>query len=43
MCVNFVLLTDSAAGNEVIDKDGESRPPKVPFNDGLGAKTSEVA
>ena len=43
MCANFVLLVDGAAGDEVIDKDGKSRPPKVVFNDGLGEKTSEVS
>ena len=42
MCANFVLLADGAASNEVIDEDGKSRPPKVVFNDGPGAKTSEV-
>ena len=43
MRANFVLLADSAAGNKVIDKDRESRPPKVAFNNGLGAETSEMA
>ena len=43
MCANFVLLANSAAGNKVIDKDGKSRPPKVAFNNGLDAKTSEMA
>ena len=43
MCANFVLLADGVAGNEVIDEDGKSRPPKVTFNDGLGAETSEMA
>ena len=43
MCANLVLLADGAAGNKVIDEDGKSRPPKVAFNDGLGAKASEMA
>ena len=43
MCAGFVLLADGAASNEVVDEDRKSRPPKVAFNDGLGAKTSEMA
>ena len=43
MCTDFVLLADGTASNKVIDEDGKSRPPKVAFNDGFGAKTSEMA
>ena len=40
MSASFVLL---ATGNEVIDKYRKSRPPKITFHNGLGAKTSKVA
>ena len=43
MCTGSVLLANGAARNKVIDENGKSRPPKVAFNDGLGAKTSEMA
>ena len=39
VCVDFILLANGATGNE----DGKSRPPKVTFNDSLGAKTSKMA
>ena len=42
MCTSFVLLANSAAGNEVVDEDGKSGPPKVTFNDGFGAKASKM-
>ena len=43
MSASLVLLANGTASNEVVDKHGEARPPKVPFNNGLGAKTPEVA
>ena len=43
MCVSHVLLANGTAGDEVIDKHRKSWPPKITFNNGLGAKTSEVA
>ena len=43
MCTSLVLLANGAAGNEVIDEDRKSRPPKVTFNDGLGAEASKMA
>ena len=43
MCADFILLANGATGDEVVDKDGKSRPPKVALDDGLGAKSSEMA
>ena len=43
MCDSLILLANSTAGNEVVDEDGKSRPPKVTFNYSLGAKTSKMA
>ena len=43
VCASFVLLANGTTGNEVIDEDGKSRPPKVSFNDGLGAEASKMA
>ena len=43
MSISLVLLTDRTAGNEVLDKGGETRPPKVAFKDGLGAENTHVA
>ena len=43
MCADFILLANGAAGNKVIDKDRKSRPPKVAFNESLGAKASKMA
>ena len=42
MSVSFVLLTDRAAGNETLDKGGETRPPKIMFKDGFGAENTHV-
>ena len=39
MMVYFVLLACGAAQDKGIDKGGQTRPPEVTFNDGLGAKT----
>ena len=41
--MGFVLLADGAAGNKVVDEHRKSRPPKVAFNNSLGAKASKVA
>ena len=43
MCTGFVLLTNGAARNEVVDKHGKSRPPEVTFNNGFGMEMSKVA
>ena len=43
MSANLILLANGAASNKVVDKDGESRPPKVAFDYGLGSKVSEMA
>ena len=40
---NFVLLAYSATGDKFGDKNGEARPPKVTFNNGLGTEVTEVA
>ena len=42
MCTSLVLLANSATGNEVVDEDGKSGPPKVTFNDSFGAKASKM-
>ena len=42
MCTSFVLLTNGAASNKVVDEYGKSRPPEVSFNNHLGMETSEV-
>ena len=43
MCADLVLLANSATGDEVIDEDGKSGPPKVAFDNGFGAEPSEMA
>ena len=43
MCADFILLTNGTTGDKVVDEDGKSRPPKVALDDGLGAKSSEMA
>ena len=43
MRASLILLANGAASNKVIDKHRKSRPPKITFNNGLGAKTSKVA
>ena len=42
MCSNFVLLANGAAGDEVVDENRKSRPPKVTFDNGFGAKSSKM-
>ena len=37
--VYLVLLARGAARDKGIDKGGQTRPPEVAFNDGLGAET----
>ena len=39
MMVYLVLLACGAARDKGIDKGGQTRPPEVMFNDGLGAET----
>ena len=43
MCADLILLANGATGDKVVDEDGKSRPPKVALDDGLGAKSSEMA
>ena len=38
MRVSLVLLTNGATSNEVLDKGGKTRPPEIPFEDGLGSE-----
>ena len=40
MMVYLVLLACGTARDEGIDKGGQTRPPEVTFDDGLGVKTS---
>ena len=42
MHVCFVLLANRATSNEVVDKQGEARPPEVAFNDSLSVKSPKV-
>ena len=39
MMVYLVLLARGAARDKGIDKGGQTRPPEVVFDDGLGAET----
>ena len=39
MMVHLVLLACDAARHKGIDKGGQTRPPEVTFDDGLGAET----
>ena len=39
MMVYFVLLAHGAARDKGIDKGGQTRPPEVTFDDGLGVET----
>ena len=41
--VDLVLLTDRTSINKILDKEGKSWPPVVPFEDGLGAKDPHMA
>ena len=43
MCANLVLLADGTACDEIINEYRKSWPPKITFNNGFGAKTSEMA
>ena len=43
MCTGLVLLADGTAGNKVVDEHRKPWPPKIAFNNSLGAKASEVA
>ena len=43
VCNSLILLANCTAGNEVVNEDGKSRPPKVTLNDSFGAKTSKMA
>ena len=38
MMVYLVLLARGAARDKGIDKEGQTRPPEVTFDDGLGAE-----
>ena len=40
MCAGLILLANGATGDEVVDEDGKSWPPKVAFDDGFGAEPS---
>ena len=40
MMVYLVLLASGTARDKGIDKGGQTRPPEVTFDDGLGTKTS---
>ena len=42
MRANLILLANGATGDEVVDEDGKSRPPKVTFDDGFGTEPSEM-
>ena len=42
MRANFILLANGAASDKVVDENRKSRPPKVSFDDGFGAKSSEM-
>ena len=42
MSVGLVLLADWATGDEVFDECGEARPPKIMFQDCLGAEDTHV-
>ena len=43
MMVYLVLLARGAARDKGIDKEGQTRPPEVTFDDGLGAEDSEIS
>ena len=43
VCVSLVLLTDRTAGDEVLDQGGETRLPKVPFQDCFGTKDPHMS
>ena len=42
MRASLILLANGAASNKVIDKHRKSRPPKVTFDNGFGAKSSKM-
>ena len=41
--VSLVLLTDRIAGDEVLHKGGETRPPEVLFQDCFGTKDPHMS
>ena len=43
VCVSLVLLTYRAAGNKVLHKGGETRPPEIPFQDCFGVKDPHMS
>ena len=43
MSVDLVLLANSAACDEMLDKGGKAWPPEITFKDRLGAEYSHVA
>ena len=43
VCVYFVLLANGTTSDEVIDEGRESRPPKVAFDKGFGAKSAGMS
>ena len=43
MSVNLILLADGAASDEIFHKGGETRPPKVTVEDGLGVEDTHMA
>ena len=42
MSVDFILLADGTAINEVFDKQGATRPPEITFEDDLSVKDTHV-
>ena len=42
MSVGRVLLADGTTSDEVLHKGGETRPPKIPLQNCLGAKDTHV-
>ena len=43
MSVDFVLLANRAACNEMLDKGGKAQPPEIAFKDRLGVEDPHVA
>ena len=43
MIIDFVLLAYSASGDEGVDKQGETRPPEVSFQQGFGPEASSMS
>ena len=42
MSVDFVLLANRAACNEMLDKGGKAWPPEVPFKDSLSVENTHM-